>query len=350
MKAPTPVAQANKSLDMLVRNELPPSQLLEDDRAIDANRLASWLDNGMTLGERQIFGFEAALSTRTRRLLCKLKDHEPVAPAELKYAHDTSGAWWLLLLLPIAAIAAWLLHGPVEDGAAPIEHRLYRKAEALGFRAIPLRELLKAPPPLVDAKHGSDPSVHAVWPQGHVLDRRRLSFEWVPADVEGQITVRHVSGTITCQLQGQAPLHVPRRYEKHFNDGETYIWELTPTDGSDAAIPRSFTLARDAEREHFEEFQAKIEADRLGQLLTAHYALSLDHLQAAAVAAKRWVDLHPKSAIGLATLWQTLRRVDSPEAKFVRTRLEEQYRSLRKSDGSGASEAEAQKMSPTTDR
>lgn len=340
----------NASLDLFMRHELPPAELIENGMEIDANRVASWLDDGMTSDERELFKFEAALSSNSRRLICRFQDHEAVLPPELETPKQRSAlAIALVVALPLAGLAFTFTKLPENTPERTTEAQLEQDARDLGFDALPLSELLEAPPPLVIREDEATSPLRAIWPQGHVL-QRRIRFRWTPPKIRGQVTVRHVSGTIVCHVAGESPLNVPPRSRALLQAGETYIWELTPTDGAAAATPRSFTLAGDAEREHFQQFITRASASPMAELLIAHYALRLDHLDEAQAATQRWLERHPEDVLGLATLWQTLKRLESPVAGAVKVRLHEQYERLRMLDRNEAHEALPESSLPAADR
>lgn len=337
MKAAPPPGPGNKGVDLLLRHELPPSQISTKDSSIDANRIARWLDGGVTEEEREDFQFEAAASTRTRRILRHFDKHTPTHPHELRRAEDSSAWPWLIGFIPIILVAIWFLRSPTSGVQHAIENRLEREAAALGFRPLTLRELLTSPPPLqVQGASDEVPLVTAQSPVGHVL-APQLAFRWTPADRPGVVVVRHVTGTIVCQVRGRAPLPLPSNYADQLEAGDTYIWELAPLDGSVAAIPRTFTMAGRTQRAQFARLRTTVHGKPLEQLLIAHYALRKDHVLAAEEPARRWLEQNPDSELALATLWQVLTRLESPEAKHIAQRLFDDNNNPRTRDGVGSS-------------
>ncbi|MCB9883602.1 MAG: hypothetical protein H6834_17575 [Planctomycetes bacterium] len=362
--------KSGASIDRALRANLPPDQPDDDHRPIDTNRLASWLDGGMTQDELETFDARTAVSHRTRRILRMFEGHVPIPAPELS-ATTSRRTWpWLALATVAASIVVWLtIRASTTNGRSEMQI-LASEARSLGFQAIPLHELLDKPPALeVVHQPGQDlpearpeSRLRALWPSGHVLDPN-IVFHWSPPQMESLVIVRHVSGTILCQARGKSPLRLSPDHARLLTPGQTFIWELSAQGASlgddpaagfplESSTPRIFTIAGDGERAHFREFQERARNRPLEDLLVAHYALRLDHVRQAEQPARRFLAREPDSRLGLATLWQALSRLESPEADAVLRRfeaLEGRSRAAPNPDANGPNDSVHQSDIPPVD-
>lgn len=327
----TPISPA---IERILKSSLPPRSLEQESEVegsgdLDSNRIASWLDGGMAPLEAARFAAAAAVSRRTRRILQAFENHKRVAAPEFFEGTRRSALPWALAAMVVMVATLGLSLWPSAGAPLSEEASLAIEAQRLGFKPLSLEEALAAPPRF-DAAAPRDTTLQALWPSGHVLERNVL-FQWSPPTTKGLVIVRHVSGTILGQARGAAPLRLPPDLKDALVEGQTYIWELSPletnTQESDelaftASTPRIFTMAGNGERDHFREFLTRVGTGPLAKLATAHYALRLDHLRQAEEAAREHLATNPTSRLGLATLWQVLSRLESPEAASVHASLE----------------------------